>query len=186
MDKNVFSIFQKTSCLMTERLIIRKMCRKDAADMYDYAKRIDVTRYLLWQPHPNLAFTKRYLSYVESYYRSAKFYDLAVVFRSEDRMIGTCGFTCFDLVNHSAEIGYVLHPDYWNRGIATEAVSAVLRYGFETLGLNRIEARYMKDNLASRRVMEKCGMTFEGIQRSAMLIKGKFEDIGLFAKLCND
>lgn len=186
MDKNILSVFRHTSCLTTDRLLLRKMRKKDAADMYDYAKRMDVTRYLLWQPHSDLAFTKRYLSYVESCYRTDKFYDLAVVYRAEDRMIGTCGFTRFDFLNHSAEIGYVLHPRYWNLGIATEAVCAVLRYGFETLGLNRIEARYMKDNMASRRVMEKCGMTFEGIQRSAMLIKGKYEDIGLFAKLRDD
>lgn len=179
----VLHIFAKTVQFTSYRLLFRKLNKKDAADMYDYARRAEVTRYLLWREHPDLAYTKRYLAYAESCYRAGTFFDFAVVDRASARMIGTCGFTKFDFSNDSAEIGYVFHPDYWNRGIATEAVSTVMRYGFETLGLHRIEAKYMKDNLASRRVMEKCGMTFEGIQHGLMLIKGNYEDIGICARI---
>ena len=177
----VLHIFAQTKQLHSERLLFRKMCKRDAADMYDYAKRPEVTRYLLWREHPDLTYTKRYLAYVETCYRAGSFFDFAVVERESGRMIGTCGFTRFDFANNAAEIGYVLHPEYWNRGLASEAVRTILQYGFETLGLHRIEARYMKDNLASRRVMEKCGMHFEGIQRGLMLIKDRYEDIGICA-----
>ena len=73
-------------------------------------------------------------------------------------MIGTCGFTKFDYSNNAAEIGYVLNSDYWGKGYCSEAVSKIIEFGFESLKLHRIEARYMKENIRSRNVMEKCGM----------------------------
>lgn len=179
----VIHIFSKTAQLSSPRLLFRKMSRKDAQDMFDYAQRAEVTKYLLWHEHKDLAYTKRYLAYVESCYRAGSFFDFALVDKASGRMIGTCGFTRFDYANDAAEIGYVLHPDYWNKGLATEAVQTIMEYGFNTLGLHRIEAKYMKDNAASRRVMEKCGMQLEGIHHHLMLIKGSYEDIGIYAKI---
>ena len=94
-------------------------------------------------------------------------------------MIGTCGFTCFDFPNNSAEIGYVINPDFHGQGIATEVSARVIRYGFEMLALERIECKFMMENRASLRVMEKIGMTFEGIRRSGMLVKGEYRNIGV-------
>ncbi len=184
--EDVIHLFSKNLLIPADRVYLRKMQKKDATDMHDYAKRAEVTRYLLWHAHPDLPYTKRYLAYVEACYRNGTFFDLAVIDRMTDRMIGTCGFTRFDFPNNSAEIGYVLHPNHWHRGIATEAAAALMRFAFETIGLHRIEAKYMLPNLASRRVMEKCGMTFEGIQRGAMLIKNNYEDIGICAKIKED
>ena len=93
-------------------------------------------------------------------------------------MIGTCGFTSFSCPDDSAEIGYVLHPDYWGQGLAAEAVQAVLTFGFENLLLHRVEARFIEGNVASLRVMQKVGMTFEGYLRESMLIKGTYRTIG--------
>jgi ribosomal-protein-alanine N-acetyltransferase len=105
------------------------------------------------------------------------------VLDSEDKMIGTCGFTRFDYNNNSGEIGYVINPAYRGRGIADEAVRAVMQFGFETLRLNRIEAKFIEGNSASMRVMEKTGMTFEGYHRSSMYIKGDYRTIGVCAIL---
>ena len=94
-------------------------------------------------------------------------------------MIGTCGFTRFDPPNNSAEIGYVLNPAYRHMGIATEAASAIIRFGFNELLLHRIEARYMKGNDASRRVMERLGMSFEGEIREALYHNGEYKTVGI-------
>ena len=101
-------------------------------------------------------------------------------------MIGTCGFTRLDPQNHSAEIGYVLSPRYQNQGIASEACAMILRFAFCNLGLHRVEARYMPGNAASRRVMEKNGMVFEGIERDAIFVKGAYQDVGKCAILRSD
>ena len=172
--------------LETPRLILRQMERSDAMDMYEYARLQETSRYLLWSPHPSPEYTRAYLSMIGRFYRKGQFFDWAVVDKNSGRMIGTCGFAKLDQKHQIGEIGYVLNPSYHGRGYATEAASAVIRYGFEVLGLNRIEGRYMVENIASRRVMEHCGLVFEGVLRESMMIKGRFRDIGMCALLASD
>lgn len=174
----ILAYFKDIPTLMTDRLILRRLQRSDAADMFEYASNPEVTRYLLWEPHMNLRYTARYLSYLQGRYRAGEFYDWAVVDKMNGKMIGTCGFTSFDFANNSAEVGYVLNPAYWHHGIAAEALLEVLHFGFTILGFNRIEARYMNGNNDSRRVMEKVGMTFEGVARGSMFVKGRYVSIG--------
>lgn len=171
-------IFANLPELETSRLYMRKITDSDAADMYEYSKREDVTRWLLWEPHSSFEQTARYIRQLSTQYRAGEFYDWGLALKATGKFIGTCGFTMFDLENNRAEIGYVLNPDYWHLGYASEAVDAVINYGFEYLSLNRIEARYMSENIRSLHVMEKCGMTFEGINRSLLYVKNEYRDIG--------
>ncbi len=175
--------FRDPPILETPRLYLRKMLRRDAGDMYEYACRPEVTRYLLWEPHENQAHTQRYLNYLQTRYRAGDFYDWAILWRNGDKMIGTCGFTRFHVESNAAEVGYVLNPRFWNMGIATEAVQAVIAFGFRHLNLHRIEAKYMAGNVGSRRVMEKVGMTYEGMSRDGMFVKGKYVSVGTCAIL---
>ncbi len=178
--------FLKTPQLECERVILRRIRQSDAADMFSYASLPSVTRYLTWREHPDLLHTKRYLAYLDTQYRAGRFFDFAIVLRETGRMIGTVGFVSFDEANSAAEVGYVLHPDFWGKGIMTEALSRLLAFGFEELSLHRIEASFMPENAASRRVMEKCGMSFEGIRRGARLVKGVYIDVGTCAMLAED
>ena len=177
----IYKIFHKMPTLTTERLILRPMRVSDAYDMYEYACRSDVTEYLLWSPHDSIFLTKDYLAYIEKRYKAAEFYDWAITLADSGKMIGTAGFTKIDVQNSCGEIGYVLNPDYHGKGIATEAARRVIKFGFEDVGLHRIEAKFMRGNDASLRVMEKLGMTFEGYHTDAMLVKGKYRTIGYCA-----
>ncbi len=178
--------FRKTfaySALETERLLLRRIITSDTDDMYDYSCREDVTRYLLWCPHPSREYTKRYISSLQSAYRGGRFFDWGIEYKADGRLVGTCGYVKFDFENNSSEIGYVVNPHYQNMGIATEAVRAIIAFGFDYFELNRIEARYMVGNDASRHVMEKCGMSFEGVRRSLLYVKEKYVDVGTCAIL---
>ena len=84
------------------------------------------------------------------------------------------------------ELGYWIGKPFWNNGYCTEAVGAVVRYGFEELGLNRIEARHMTTNPASGRVMAKAGMKLEGVLRQQLLRSDSFEDMAIYAILASD
>lgn len=185
-QESLYHIFSHFPQLETERLYLRAIRVSDAPDMYDYAKRPEVTQYLLWNPHPDIAYTRRYLEYLAGRYRLGLFYDWALIHKADKRMIGTCGFVRFDCPHNSAELGYVLHPDYHGQGLMSEAAKRVLQFGFSVLGLHRIEARYMAENTPSRHVMEHLGMTFEGIRRHGMLVKGLYRDIGTCAILANE
>ena len=179
-------IFSNTPNLTTERFILRPMSLDDTDDMYEYAKNADVTKYLTWSPHPDKTYTFEYLTYIQTRYKAGEFYDWSIVCKDSGKMIGTCGFTRFDYKNDLAEIGYVINPRYQGQGVATEVVSRIITFGFENLMLNRIEARFIEGNNASRRVMEKSNMNFEGILRGSALIKGDYKNIGVCSILRKD
>ena len=178
-DYKFKKIFSRIPTLETERLTLRKIKASDYKDMYDYAKRPEVTRFLLWDEHPNEDYTRKYLECLQTQYEDGLFYDWGVICRSDGKLIGTCGFTSVDVLNMRGEVGYVINPDYRGNGFAGEALEAVLDFGFNVIGLHRIEARYMVGNNESRRVMEKCGMTFEGVLRGFMDVKDRYRDIGI-------
>ena len=181
--ETIRSIFSHIPELYTPRLYLRAMLVADAEDMFDYAKDPEVSQFLTWDAHPDVGFTKKYLTYVGQQYRTGNFFDWAVIHRESGRMIGTCGFTCFRYESNAAEIGYVLHPAYRGRGLATEAVRAIMEFGFLELDLHRIEARYMQENAASRQLMDRVGMTFEGLARESLLVKDQYRTIGTCAIL---
>lgn len=184
MDKDdVTRIFRQIPTLECDRIILRRMQKSDADDMYEYASNPAVTKYLLWDIHPNRRFTYNYLSYIHTRYRTGEFHDWAIVTKNGEKMIGTCGFTRFNPAANSGEIGYVLNPAYWGKGVAAEAARRVIRFGFDTLELNRIEAKFMENNVQSRRVMEKVGMTFEGIAREGMFVKNRYVSVGTYSIL---
>ncbi len=158
----------------------------DAEDMYEYAHLGEVTQYLTWNEHPNLAYTRRYLEYIKEQYSNGEFFDWALILKDSGKMIGTCGFTSFDIPNNSAEIGYVINPAYRGHGYAPEAVLAVMRFGFMELNLHRITARFISGNSASLAVMKKCGMRYEGCAKSSMYIKGVYRDIHTCAILSSE
>lgn len=181
--EEIYRIFSNIPTLQTKRLTLRRLMVSDAFDMYEYAKNSEVTEYLTWEAHPNAAYTREYLQYLGTHYNVGDFFDWGVILDEEDKMIGTCGFTRFDYNNNCGEVGYVINPAYRGREIAAEALMKVMEFGFEVLGLNRIEAKFMEGNKASMRVMEKVGMTFEGYHRASMIIKGEYKTIGVSAIL---
>ncbi len=184
--EEICRLFSAMPIIETDRLCLRPMSVTDASDMYAYARRRDVTEYLLWSPHPSEQYTRDYLRYIEKRYAMGEFYDWAVVEKSSGKMIGTCGFTRFDFPHNSAEIGYVLNPAYHGKGYGTEAAGRVLRFGFENLSLHRIEAKFMQGNQSSLRVMEKLGMRLEGYRRDGMLVKGTYRTIGVCSVLAGE
>lgn len=84
----------------------------------------------------------------------------AIIHKDSNKFIGRCGL-CFLDTTPEIELGYTLDKPYWNMGLATEASLAILKYGFEQIGLKRIVAIAKPENIASQRVMQKVGMKFE-------------------------
>jgi ribosomal-protein-alanine N-acetyltransferase len=177
--EKIFKTFSNMPTLYTERLSLRAMHPIDAEDMFDYARRPEVTKYLLWREHEDIGFTRDYLNYIGQRYALGDFYDWAIIDRESRRMIGTCGFTRIDAVNNCAEIGYVLNPDFHGKGYGTEAVKRILEFGFCELSLNRIEARFMQENERSLKLMKRVGMSFEGYFRDLVFVKGRYRTVGI-------
>lgn len=171
--------FSHVPTLETERLIFRAVKRSDLNDIYEYSSNPKTSEFLLWEPHKTVEYTREFIELVISRYKSGEYNDWALVHKETDKMIGTCGFTRIDQQNSIVEIGYVISPKYWGQGLATEAATKIIEFAFEELQVNRIEAKFMFGNEASLAVMRNVGMKFEGYQRDAMFVKGKFRTIGV-------
>ena len=110
-------------------------------------------------------------------------WQLAIDDKADGRHIGTCGVRVNDPERREANIGYEIDADRWGRGYATEAATAILRYGFADLGMHRIWAECVADNAASARIMEKLGMRQEARFREHQHFKGHWWDTLIYAIL---
>jgi RimJ/RimL family protein N-acetyltransferase len=109
-----------------------------------------------------------------------------IVLRDGGRPIGTMAFFHFDEHVGSAEIGYVLGREHWGKGLMTEALPVFVEFGFETLGLKRLEAELDPRNLASAKALERAGFSHEGHRRRNYFAKGEVTDTGLYGMLAED
>lgn len=176
-------IFSDLPVLETPRLILRPLRMSDARDVYAYSADPEVAKHVLWEPHRSIGETRAYLRYILRQYRSGMPTSYGIVLKETGTVVGTIGFMWLNPENRSAEVGYSLARPLWNRGLMTEALSAVLDMAFTVLRLHRVEAQHETDNPASGRVMLKSGMHREGTLRGRIFNKGRFVDVDLYAIL---
>lgn len=156
----IINTFKHPPVFYTDRLKFRPLSVSDAKDMFEYSSLPEVTKYLTWHEHKSLRFTKKYLKNVERSYSEGRYFDWGLENRSDGKMIGTCGFTSFSYLSNKCEIGYVINPAYQHMSYATEAANAVIDYAFIRFECDTVSARCVAGNIASMRVMEKCGMKY--------------------------
>jgi [ribosomal protein S5]-alanine N-acetyltransferase len=156
----------------TNRLIIREFTADDWDSIHAYASDPEVTKYMLWGPN-SVKETNEYIEFVTRLQKEnpRTGFEWAVTIKENGQMIGGVGIFVTDC---NGEIGYCLRKDFWGQGIMTEAAESVMRFGFMELDLHRIYATCRPENTASRRIMEKLGMTREGLIREHKYAKGKF------------
>ena len=148
--------------LETERLIIRPFRKSDYQDLYEYLSLEEIYRFEPGQP-VSIKEAKKFASKRSN---SVNWWAVTLKHDIENKLIGHISLSQTDLkILRTWEIGYIFHPDYHNKGYATEAALTVIRYIFNKLGAHRIVAYCSPENTASWRVLEKCGMTREGLRR---------------------
>ena len=179
-------LFSHLPTLLTPRLTLRPVRMSDAEDMYEYSRDPEVARHVLWDAHRSIHQTREYIRYLIRQYRNAAPSTFAIAMRDSGKVIGTIGFMWVQTENRSAEVGYSLSRAYWNQGFMSEALQAVVEFGFTRLNLNRIEAQHECDNPASGRVMQHVGMRHEGTLRQRIYNKGRYVDVDLYAILRSD
>lgn len=172
--------------LETERLQLRRLTLQDAHDVFSYASDPEVTKYLMWPPHESIDDSLTFIASAIDLYKKRQPGPWGIVLKETRMIIGTCDYIHWWPGHKRAEIGYALSQQYWGRGLMTEAVREMIAYGFREKGLNRIQAMCEIPNIGSARVMEKVGMTDEGVLRQYMIQRGKFRDMKIYAILKKD
>lgn len=154
--------------LETERLILRGWTPEDDADLFEYAKSPLVGPNAGWPPHKTINDSR---DIMKIFIKEGDVYALEL--KSENKVIGSLGLhdrkpdsSIGELAQR--EIGFVLNPDYWGKGLAPEAVKKVIRYGFEEEKLKLIWCMHFEENNNSRRVIEKCCFNFKFKKESTL------------------
>lgn len=169
--------------LEARRLVLRPFELTDAKDVQRLAGDRAVADTTLNTPHPYAdGMAEQWIATHEPGFAAGELANFAVVLRGSGELVGAVGLV-IDTRFDRAELGYWIGVPYWNRGYCTEAGHALLAFGFGTLGLNRVHASYLARNPASGRVMEKLGMTREGIARQHTKKWDRHEDLVLYGVL---
>jgi RimJ/RimL family protein N-acetyltransferase len=163
--------------LETSRLILRALTPGDAQRIRELASPFEIADTTGHMPHPYLeGMAEEWIRTHEYEYVKHESAMFGIALRETGEVIGAIGLTIHP-TSRRAELGYWIGVPYWNCGYATEAARAVIRFGFEALELNRVYASHFPRNPASGRVMQKAGMTFEGILREHFIRWNKPEDL---------
>jgi RimJ/RimL family protein N-acetyltransferase len=173
--------------LQTQRLVLDGLSDADAPELVRLAGAREIADTTLSIPHPyGPADAERLLAHQRSAAVRGDELVLAVRRRQDGKLAGCIGLRDIDSTHLQAELGYWIGVPYWGQGFATEAARAVVDYGFDALGLNRIYAHHMRRNPPSGRVLERIGMRWEGVLRERVLKWGRFEDVVIYAVLRSD
>jgi len=173
--------------LTTERLVLRGFRPDDAAAVQRVAGDRDVAATVLNVPHPyEDHMAEAWIASHALAIEQLREYPFAITLRDTGELIGSMGLVDINFRHRRAEVGYLLGKSYWNRGYATEALRAVLRYAFEELDLNRVFAYHFECNPASGRVLQKAGFQREGCLRRHVERWGVFHDLPVFGILRDD
>ena len=158
-----------TQKLETDRLILRRYISEDAISMYkNRASDEDVTKYLMWQPHLSPEVSRSVTDEWVRQYANENFYHWAIVLKENgNEPIGDIAVVNMNEKVSMAHIGYCLGKKWWHQGIMSEALKAVTDFLFDVADFNRIESRHDPNNPNSGKVMQKCGMKYEGTLRSS-------------------
>jgi RimJ/RimL family protein N-acetyltransferase len=173
--------------LETERLILRDFVKEDWQRVLEYQSDPLYLRYNKWTDRTPEAAQEFVGWFMNQQTQDPRIkFQLAVVLKSNNQLIGNCGVRMDKVEDVEANIGYELNPEYWNHGYATEAAHAIVDFGFSHFGVHRIWADLVADNMGSAHVLEKLGMKLEGRLRDKTYFKGRWWDELIYSILVQE
>ncbi|MEK9197126.1 GNAT family N-acetyltransferase [Ureibacillus sp. FSL E2-3493] len=172
--------------LYTERLLLRKMRTTDSASLFKIWSDPEVAKFMNIDPFTEESQAVNMITHLDKLAHDNKAIRFSIIKLSTNELIGSCGYNFLDFENEKAEIGYDIAKEHWGNGYAPEAISALVENAFNTLNLNRVEAKVEPENINSIKVLEKLNFTWEGTLRQTEKSKGKYIDLKIFSKLKSD
>ena len=172
--------------LETNRLLLRKVEKADANSILKYLSDKEVMKYHGLAPFTSINDALSEISWYHSIFNEKSGIRWGITLKGKNEVIGSCGFHSRTPEHYRTEIGYELHKSYWGQGIASEALEAVLKYGFDQLELQRVEALIEPPNISSQKLVEKHGFIREGLLRKYEYTFGKFDDLYMYSLLKED
>lgn len=169
--------------LFTDRLKLRPLKDSDAEAIFAYFSLDQVVKYYDLSRFEELSQAETLIERWIARREKGEGERWVITLKEDDKCLGTIGFVDIDSRNRSSGVGYELHPDNWNSGIATEALVKIVRQGFEVRNFHRLWAMTDPSNLASQKVLQKNGFRHEGTLKESAFEKGEFVDEAIFGLL---
>jgi len=179
-------IFAEFPILTTERLQLRQIRPSDVPAIYAIFSDPDVTRFYGMEPYSSWTQADALVARWLKRFSDRHLIRWVITMRNEDDVISTCGFNEWKRGFHCGGVGYDLAKVHWRQGLMSEALTAVVNFGFSQMNLHRIEANVVAENVASIKLLQKLGFKNEGLLREAGYWNQTFHDMILFALLQND
>ncbi|AXI10192.1 N-acetyltransferase [Oceanobacillus zhaokaii] len=170
----------------TNRLVLRKIEKSDANSIFNYLSDKKVMKYYGLAPFETINDALSEIAWYQTIFDNKDGIRWGITLKGNDEVIGSCGFLNMVREHFRTEIGYELNSSYWGKGIASEALQAVVSYGFENFNLERIEALIEPPNIPSLKLVEKLGFIREGLLRNYEFTGGKFDDLYMYSLLKQD
>ena len=170
--------------LKTQRLLLRRLEISDANEMFFLRSNDDVLRYLGKEPASSVKEAEEFILKINKGVDENDAILWGIALLSDPAVIiGTICLWNFKKENYRGEIGYILHPNHWRKGIMKEAIICVIDYGFNVLKLHSIEALLSPENIASAAILESTGFIKEGHLKENFFFRGEFSDTLIYSKL---
>ncbi|RRJ63775.1 N-acetyltransferase [Paenibacillus oralis] len=170
--------------LESERLRLRRMERGDAEVMFRYWSDPEVTRYMNVPPFASVEEAWDMINLLNGLSESEDAMRFGIELKEEGKLIGSCGYNVWELSGaYRGEIGYDLGREYWGRGYMSEALKMLLAYGYDTMGLNRIEALVEPENAGSLKLLQAFGFKEEGLLREYQQTEKGFVNLLMYSLL---
>lgn len=170
--------------LHTPRLVLRKLTAQDADAIFFLRSDKRVIQFLGKEPMQTLEEAHEFIRSINQNLQTGKSILWGIALAEDPAtLIGNICFWNIQKNNYRAEIGYVLHPEYWQKGYMKEALRVVISYGLGTMRLHSIEARIEAQNLASAASLESAGFVQEGYLKEDFFFRGKFLDTIIYSRL---
>ncbi|WP_349410050.1 GNAT family protein [Pseudalkalibacillus sp. SCS-8] len=170
----------------TSRLTLRQVTLEDTNDLYAYLSDEEVVKHMGLEPYETPEDVMDEINWYSKILREGSGMRWGITLKGSDKVIGSCGFLNRAPMHFRAEVGFELSKDFWGKGIAGEALEAVVRHGFDHLELERIEALIEPENVASQKLVERQGFLREGLLRHYEYTSGKFDDLYMYSVLRED
>jgi [ribosomal protein S5]-alanine N-acetyltransferase len=182
----VDTAFTHFPTLTTQRLRLRQIDATDTDALFAIYSDEETMRFYGEDVHRSSAETRVMIGQTHEGYRQRRSIRWGITLKDQNTIIGSCGFHHFNLDSHHVETGYSLKRAFWGQGIMTEAMRAVLDFGFSELQLHRIEAIIDIANTRSKNLLLKLGFTYEGYLRQRFYFHDQFEDEHFFGLLADE
>lgn len=172
--------------ITTDQLVCCQIIANDAAILHQYWSDPAVTEYFSLESFQSIEETLDMIVLLNSLPEKNEGIRWAITRKADNKVLGTCGFHNVKQEHFRAEIGYELGKEYWCQGFMTEALMAILTYGFNYMDFNRVEAFVNYGNIRSTGILEKLGFKLDGILREYEYNRGKFVNQYCYSLLKSD